>query len=123
MQRPKRKDRPVSGELCVLVDAEFGSDKYIGYPLEIVIPELHVAIEHEAGNDYQKKIQDVKRHLCKANGIEYVLKDSSSTDIEAVDAVRKVFRAMNIFITSDIQEDIAIARNGFEKLRNRRKEN
>ena len=95
----------------------FRSDEAIGYPLEMYIPGLSVAVEQEARFSYQQREQKVKRYICNRNGITYYTYRQTATTEEAAQEARLFFRKMDIFITTDLQEDVDQARKMFQKIR------
>lgn len=92
-------------------------DKVIGIPLETYIPEENIAIESVRDTE---DIERVKEHLCKARGINliklpYKPKD---TEIEYALKLKQVFRNKHIFISSNVEEDVAFIRRKFFEWRN-----
>lgn len=97
----------------------FHSDEVIGYPLEMYIPGLSVAVEQEARFSYQQREQKVKQYICNRSGITYYTYRQTATTEEAAQEARLFFRKVNIFITTDLQEDINQARELYQKIRQR----
>lgn len=95
------------------------SEEVIGVYLEIYIPELRLAIELAATTSSGRKEQEVKKHICRMNGITYLLvKDEGEKNL--AEEVRCVLRKKHIYIYSDIQEDLKILRGNFERWKNNR---
>ncbi len=67
------------------------SDEIIGIPMEIYIPEEKVAVESFAGT---QEIDSLKEYLCRQRGIKFV-----------------------IFISSDVDDDVAFIRKRFNEWR------
>lgn len=88
------------------------SDKVIGIPLETYIPEEKLAIETENEND---DIKLLKEHLCKARGIHLIKLPykKNETETEYALKLKQTFRKVHIFISSDVDEDVAFMRNRF----------
>lgn len=99
----------------------FHSDSAIGYPLEMYIPGLSVAIEKETSSSYQQREQSLKRFICSRNEISYYTYKQPESAEEAVNEARLLFRKTDIYISSDLQEDIQEARKLYEKLRQTRR--
>jgi DNA-directed RNA polymerase subunit RPC12/RpoP len=96
----------------------YGSDEAIGSPLELYIPGLSAAIEQASTFSYQQKEQAVKHYICERQGIKYITYLRTDTIEAAAAEARNVFQKLNIFINTDIQSDIQIARQKFQKLKN-----
>ena len=134
-------DRTVRKEGCPVCEAEFlealpvllmiiyaarygmkvslDSDQPIGVPLNVVIPELKTAAEPEARTDYQKKIQTVKEHLCRSEGISYFRLKDTAVPVEIAADVREIFASKHIYIRTPPAEDIRLAREKYKALRER----
>ena len=88
------------------------SDTVIGIPLETYISEEKLAIETANEND---DIELVKEHLCKARGIHLIKLPykKKETETEYALKLKQTFRKVHIFISSDVDEDVAFIRNRF----------
>ena len=94
------------------IKVQIDTDKVIGIPLEMYLPEENVAIETVSRTE---KIEILKAHLCKKREIKlikipYTL-ESGEADFAA--KIKKAFRSIHIFITSNEDEDIAFIRQRF----------
>lgn len=97
--------------------ALYFSDETIGYPLELYIPGLFAAIEQASPFSYQQKEQAAKEYICARQGIKYITYQRTDTIEAAAAEARKVFQKLNIFIRSDEQTDIQIARQKYHQLK------
>lgn len=97
--------------------ALYCSDETIGYPLELYIPGLFAAIEQASPFSYQQKEQAAKEYICARQGIKYITYQRTDTIEAAAAEARKVFQKLNIFIRSDEQTDIQIARQKYHQLK------
>jgi len=95
----------------------YGSDEAIGYPLELYIPGLSVAIEQASAFSYQQKEQATKRYICEHQGIRFITYKRTDTIETAIAEARDVFQKLNIFIRSNEQADIQTARQKFHQLK------
>lgn len=92
------------------------SDTAIGLPLETYIPEEKLAIESGYGTD---DIEIVKEHICKARGIILIKLPykTSETETEYAPKLKQILRNVHIFISSDVDEDVAFIRQRFYEWR------
>ena len=92
------------------------SDATIGIPIEIYIPEEKVAIESFAGT---QEIDSLKEYLCRQRGIKFVkiLYRANEGEIEYAINIKKLFRSIHIFISSDVDDDVAFIRKRFDEWR------
>lgn len=97
----------------------FDADSLIGYPVEMYIPGLSVVIEQESPFTYQRKEQEVKRRLCDVRNVKYLTYSKTDTTEQAAQEARSLFQRMNIYIQSDLQNDILAARKYFQVLKDR----
>lgn len=95
----------------------YGSDEAIGYPLELYIPGLSVAIEQASALSYQQKEQAIKRYICEHQGIRFMTYKRTDTIEEAAAEARDVFQKLNIFIRTNEQADIQTARQKYQQLK------
>ena len=95
----------------------FDSTALIGYPVEMYIPDLSVVIEEESSFTYQRKEQEVKRRLCAVRNVKYLTYSKTGTTEQAAQEARTLFQRMNIYIQSDLQHDILVARKYFQSLK------
>ena len=95
----------------------FDSAALIGYPVEMYIPDLSVVIEEESSFTYQRKEQEVKRRLCAVRNVKYLTYSKTGTTEQAAQEARTLFQRMNIYIQSDLQHDILVARKYFQSLK------
>ena len=92
------------------------SDTAIGLPLETYIPEEKLAIESGYGTD---DIEIVKEHICKARGIILIKLPymTSETETEYALKLKQTLRNVHIFISSDVDKDVAFIRQRFYEWR------
>lgn len=95
----------------------FDSAALIGYPVEMYIPDLSVVIEEESLFSYQRREQEVKRRLCAVRNVKYLTYSKTETTEQAAQEARTLFQRMNIYIQSDLQHDILVARKYFQSLK------
>lgn len=94
------------------------SDKYVGLPIDILIPELRLGIDCGlATNSELKTARDIKSFICSKNNIRYVELPYRGNEDQYVSEIKKLYRQMKIYITTDTQSDIAVIRTRFEKWR------
>lgn len=103
-----------------LIKVQTDTDKIIGIPIEMYLPEEKAVIETISQTE---KIETLKSYLCRKREIKlikipYALKDSE-TDFAV--KVKKAFRSLHIFITSNEDEDIAFIRQRFFEWRKEQK--
>lgn len=102
------------------IKVQTDTDKIIGIPIEMYLPEEKAVIETISQTE---KIETLKSYLCRKREIKlikipYALKDSE-TDFAV--KVKKAFRSLHIFITSNEDEDIAFIRQRFFEWRKEKK--
>ena len=102
------------------IKVQTDTDKIIGIPIEMYLPEEKAVIETISQTE---KIETLKSYLCRKREIKlikipYALKDSE-TDFAV--KVKKAFRSLHIFITSNEDEDIAFIRQRFFEWRKEQK--
>ncbi|MCU6720349.1 zinc-ribbon domain-containing protein [Porcipelethomonas ammoniilytica] len=97
-------------------------DEVIGIPLEIYIPEEKVAIETCNGTE---KIESLKEHLCKKRNIRLlkVPYKVGNDETEFAGKIKKAFRSIHIFITSDETKDAEFIRKRFFEWRRKQNQN
>lgn len=99
------------------------SDQLIGIPMEVSLPELRIAVDTEDMGAYTKKVQRVKEHLCRENGIRYALLKPSSSSAQIRRDVLKLLAYGHIYPKSSATEDIAYVKEQFFAMRERRRAN
>ena len=92
------------------------SDATIGIPIEIYIPEEKVAMESFAGT---QEIDSLKEYLCRQRGIKFVkiFYRANEGEIEYAINIKKLFRSIHIFISSDVDDDVAFIKKRFDEWR------
>ena len=92
------------------------SDVTIGIPIEIYIPEEKVAVESFAET---QEIDSLKEYLCRQRGIKFVkiLYRANDSEIDFAINIKKLFRSIHIFITSDVNDDVTFIRKRFNEWR------
>ena len=94
------------------IKVQTDTDKIIGIPLEIYLPEEKAAIETVSGTE---NVETLKAYLCRKREIKlikipYTLGNS---EIDFAMKIKKAFRSLHIFITSNEDEDTAFIRQRF----------
>jgi len=97
----------------------FRSDAPIGFPVEMYIPGLSAVIEEASQHSYQQKEQAIKARMCSRCGITYLTYHKTDTIREATEEAKRLLKRMNIFIQSDIENDISIVRQRWEMMRDK----
>ena len=94
------------------IKVQIDTDKIIGIPLEMYLPEEKAAIETVSRTE---KIEILKSHLCRKREIKLIKIPYTLNGNEAdfAEKVKKAFRSLHIFITSNEDEDIAFIRQRF----------
>ena len=92
------------------------SDAIIGIPMEIYIPEEKVAIESFAET---QEIDSLKEYLCRQRGIKFVkiFYRANEGEIEYAINIKELFRSIHIFISSDVDDDVAFIKKRFDEWR------
>ena len=87
-------------------------DKIIGIPLEIYFPEEKAAIETVSQTE---KVETLKAYLCRKREIKLIKIPFTleSSEIDFAMKIKKAFRSLHIFITSNEDEDTAFIRQRF----------
>ena len=100
------------------IKVQIDTDKIIGIPLEMYLPEEKAAIETVSRTE---KIEILKSHLCRKREIKLIKIPYTLNGNEAdfAEKVKKAFRSLHIFITSNEDEDIAFIRQRFFEWRNK----
>ena len=94
------------------IKVQTDTDKIIGIPLEIYLPEEKAAIETVSRTE---NVETLKAYLCRKREIKlikipYTLGNS---EIDFAMKIKKAFRSLHIFITSNEDEDTAFIRQRF----------
>lgn len=94
------------------IKVQTDTDKIIGIPLEIYLPEEKAAIETVSGTE---NVETLKAYLCRKREIKLIKIPYTLGSSEADFAVKikKAFRSLHIFITSNEDEDTAFIRQRF----------
>ena len=94
------------------IKVQFDTDKVIGIPLEMYVPEENAAIETVGGTE---EIETLKAYLCRKREIKLIKIPYTvgSSEADFAEKIKKAFRSIHIFITSNEDEDIAFIRQRF----------
>ena len=94
------------------IKVQFDTDKVIGIPLEMYVPEENAAIETVSGTE---EIETLKAYLCRKREIKLIKIPYTlgSSEADFAEKIKKAFRSIHIFITSNEDEDIAFIRQRF----------
>ena len=84
----------------------------MGITIETLLPEEKIAIESST-DPYE--INDVKKHLCSANGIELVTIEYKNdiSETEYANKIIEFLRKKNIYIKTDTDDDVRKIRSKF----------
>lgn len=94
------------------------SDELVGLPIDVVIPSLRVGIDCTyARNAELKAAKEIKQHICQKNGIQFFALPYQGNEEKYADEVKKAFRQMRVFVSSDTHSDIELVRRRFEQWR------
>lgn len=86
------------------IKVQTDTDKIIGIPLEIYFPEEKAAIETVSQTE---KVETLKAYLCRKREIKLIKIPFTleSSEIDFAMKIKKAFRSLHIFITSNEDED------------------
>ena len=140
--RARIADRAIEGETCRICEEEFNSflpvllimlysarrklrieiddEATIGIKLDAYIPELGLAfyvIERETKEN--RECCAVAKHLCEKRGITLKIIACRKERTDICVAVKEAFQTVHIYIDSDNETDIQIARERFDLLKRR----
>lgn len=94
--------------------AILNSDKQIGLPIDVYIPELRLAIDYsKSTNRKERNAQEIKEHICSKNGIKYCRQPYSSNEMVYAYDIKNLFRQEHVLIASDVKKDITNIREKF----------
>lgn len=95
------------------------SDKYVGLPIDVMIPSLRLGIDcTNPSNAELREEREIKRYICQKNEISFYDLLYQGDEVGYADEIKKVFRKLRIFISSDTQADIEVIRTRFKQWRN-----
>lgn len=89
------------------VKAKVNDEDLIGIPIEITIPELRLAFDPIAESKTDKSYQEVKKHICRKQGIAYITVDMKREKRQLLDRIKCSFQEKNIYIRTDTKSDEA----------------
>ena len=94
------------------IKVQTDTDKIIGIPLEIYFPEEKAAIETVSQTE---KVETLKAYLCRKREIKLIKIPFTleSSEIDFAMKIKKAFRSLHIFITSNEDEDTVFIRQRF----------
>ena len=88
--------------------------KMVGVEVDAYIPELYTVITViDRSTKSTSNIQTVIEHICRRSRIKYVKLDTRKAPEEVCNDIKAAFRAGNIFIRTDSEEDVRTARKQF----------
>ena len=64
-----------------------------------------------------ENIEIMKAYMCKQRGIRLIKLPMKGTELDYADSLKRAFQSVHIFISSDIEEDVEIIKNTFERWR------
>lgn len=138
--RGRVSDRTIEGESCRICEDEFSSylpillimlysarrklratfddEKTIGVKLDAYLPELGLAIcVIEKETKENRECFAVARHLCDKRGITLKIIAARKDHSDICIAVKEAFQSVHIYIASDNESDIQIAREKYDLLK------
>ncbi len=88
--------------------------KMVGVEVDAYIPELNTVFTViDRSTKSTSNIQMVIEHICRRSKIKYVKLDTRKVPEEVCNDIKVAFRAGNIFIRTDSEEDVRTARKQF----------
>lgn len=87
------------------VKAKVNDENLIGIPIEMTIPELQLAFDPVADSKTDKSYQNVKKHICKKQGITYITVDMKRERLQLLDRIKYSFQEKNIYLRTDTKSD------------------
>ena len=94
----------------------FDSDKLTGMSIEIVLPDIRLAVDMESERKTLTKEQTAKLHVCEAKHYDYILLKPCSDPKAMAEQILRVFKMKHIFIPTNVDEDIRQAQTAFLNL-------
>ena len=94
----------------------FDSDKLTGMSIEIVLPDIRLAVDMESERKTLTKEQTAKLHVCEAKHYDYFLLKACSDPKAMAEQILRVFKMKHIFIPTNVDEDIRQAQTAFLNL-------
>ena len=94
----------------------FDSDKLTGMSIEIVLPDIRLAIDMESERKTLTKEKMAKLHVCEAKHYDYILLKPCSDPKAMAEQILRVFKMKHIFIPTNVDEDIRQAQTAFLNL-------
>lgn len=96
--------------------AIFNSDALVGITIDIILPDIKLAVDMQSERQMLTKEQMVKQKICEAAGFDYILLEEDKDSKEMATQVLSVFRKNHIHITTNIDEDIKCIQNAYLEL-------
>lgn len=84
----------------------FDSDKLTGMSIEIVLPDIRLAVDMESERKTLTKERTAKLHVCEAKHYDYILLKACSDPKAMAEQILRVFKMKHIFIPTNVDEDI-----------------
>lgn len=94
----------------------FDSDKLTGMSIEIVLPDIRLAVDMKSERKTLTKKQTAKLHVCEAKHYDYILLKHCSDPKAMAEQILRVFKMKHIFIPTNVDEDIRQAQTAFLNL-------
>lgn len=89
-------------KLKVLVNSE----ALTGITLEMIVPELKLAIEMESERKQLTKEQQVKKHICESYGFQYMILKRNKDTKKMAEQIIELLRKKHIYVVTNIDEDL-----------------
>ena len=84
--------------------------------IEIVLPDIRLAVDMESERKTLTKEQTAKLHVCEAKHYDYFLLKPCSDPKAMAEQILRVFKMKHIFIPTNVDEDIRQAQTAFLNL-------
>ena len=91
-------------------------DEATGMSIEIVLPDIRLAVDMESERKTLTKKQTAKLHVCEAKHYDYILLKACSDPKAMAEQILRVFKMRHIFIPTNVDEDIRQAQTAFLNL-------
>ena len=91
-------------------------DEATGMSIEIVLPDIRLAVDMESERKTLTKEQTAKLHVCEAKHYDYILLKACSDPKAMAEQILRVFKMRHIFIPTNVDEDIRQAQTAFLNL-------
>ena len=84
----------------------YNSDALTGITIDVILPDIKLAVEMESERRKLTKEQLVKLRVCEAYGYDYKLIKPCEDSNTIAEQILKILREKHIYISTNIKEDI-----------------